>query len=44
VDIPRPRDLRIKREARFVELVTQVWDLLHGPESRAEQDPQIHVG
>jgi len=33
VDIPRPRDLRIKREPKFVELVAQVWDLLHGPAS-----------
>ena len=33
IDIPRPRSLRVKREARFVELVGQVWDLLHGPAS-----------
>ncbi len=32
VDIPRPRDLRVKRDPRFVELVGQVWDLLHAPD------------
>ena len=39
VDIPRPRDLRVKRDARFVELVGQVWDLLHSPdESLVDQE------
>ena len=32
VDIPRPRNLRVKRDPRFVELVGQVWDLLHAPD------------
>ncbi|MDH3463959.1 MAG: ABC transporter ATP-binding protein [Acidimicrobiia bacterium] len=31
VDIPRPRDLRVKREPKFVDLNAQVWDLLHAP-------------
>jgi NitT/TauT family transport system ATP-binding protein len=35
IDLPRPRDLRIKREAEFVEYGSQVWDLLHGPESES---------
>jgi NitT/TauT family transport system ATP-binding protein len=41
VDIPRPRDLRVKRDPRFVELVGQVWDLLHSPdESLIDQERQ----
>ena len=44
VDIPRPRDLRIKREARFVELEAQVWDLLHGPDSEHLESADSHVG
>ena len=44
VDIPRPRDLRIKREARFVELEAQVWDLLHGPDSEHLETADGHVG
>ena len=35
VDIPRPRDLRVKRDPKFIELVGQVWDLLHAPEESA---------
>jgi NitT/TauT family transport system ATP-binding protein len=35
VDIPRPRDLRIKRDPKFTELVGQVWDLLHSPDESA---------
>jgi NitT/TauT family transport system ATP-binding protein len=39
VDIPRPRDLRVKREPKFIELVGQVWDLLHSPgESLLDQE------
>lgn len=45
IDIPRPRDLRVKREARFVELVGEVWDLLHGPAgSSLESTGAEHVG
>jgi NitT/TauT family transport system ATP-binding protein len=44
VDIPRPRNLRVKRQAQFVELVSQVWDLLHGPESEKLQTADRHVG
>ena len=45
VDIPRPRDLRIKREPKFVELVSQVWDLLHGPAGGSlETAAAGHVG
>jgi NitT/TauT family transport system ATP-binding protein len=39
IDIPRPRDLRIKRDPRFVELNGQVWDLLHSTPS-ADADPE----
>lgn len=35
VDIPRPRDLRVKRSPKFIELVGQVWDLLHAPDETA---------
>jgi len=33
IDIPRPRQLRIKRDPKFVELTAQVWDLLHAEPS-----------
>ena len=33
VDLPRPRDLRIKRDPKFVDIQAQVWDLLHGPDA-----------
>lgn len=44
VDLPRPRDLRIKRDPRFVELESQVWDLLHGPDSEAMEGAKESVG
>lgn len=44
VDLPRPRDLRIKRDAKFVDLVSQVWDLLHGPESESLESATARVG
>lgn len=44
VDLPRPRDLRIKREASFVALESQVWDLLHGPESESLESTRERVG
>ena len=40
VDIPRPRDLRVKREKRFVDLNAQVWDLLHGDAGTADAAPE----
>ena len=41
VDIPRPRDLRVKRDPKFIELVGQVWDLLHSPDESA-LDKELH--
>jgi hypothetical protein len=34
VDIPRPRDLRVKRTPEFTSLVDRVWDLIA---------PQLHA-
>lgn len=44
VDIPRPRDLRVKREHRFVDLQSQVWDLLHGTPAMSAGSADTHVG
>lgn len=41
IDLPRPRDLRIKRDPRFVDLEGQVWDLLHGPESLESAEERV---
>jgi NitT/TauT family transport system ATP-binding protein len=34
VDIPRPRDLRVKREARFVEIETRIWESIREEAAR----------
>lgn len=44
IDLPRPRDLRIKRDPKFVDLVAQVWDLLHDPETESLESTAEHVG
>jgi len=45
IDIPRPRDLRVKRDPRFVELNGQVWDLLHStPSTDADPEGLTSVG
>ncbi len=44
VDIPRPRDLRIKRDPKFVELTAQVWDLLHSEPALGDNEREnAHV-
>jgi hypothetical protein len=30
IDIPRPRSLRLKRDARFHALEDRIWGLIHG--------------
>ena len=37
IDIPRPRDLRVKRDPRFVEYEDRVWDLIQEELGRPER-------
>ena len=37
VDIPRPRDLRVKRDPRFLEIETQIWESIR---EEFAQDPE----
>ncbi len=34
VDIPRPRDLRVKRDPRFVEIETRIWESIREEAAR----------
>jgi NitT/TauT family transport system ATP-binding protein len=36
IDLPRPRDLRLKREARFVDLERTIWETIREEVLRAE--------
>jgi len=36
IDLPRPRELSVKREPRFNEYVEQIWQLLEGDVRTAE--------
>ena len=34
VDIPRPRDLRVKRDQRFLEIETRIWESIREEAAR----------
>jgi hypothetical protein len=39
VDLPRPRDLRIKRDPRFLEIETHIWESIR--EEAAHEDSAL---
>ena len=40
VDIPRPRDLRVKWEPRFVEIQSRIWESIR---EEAARDPLVAI-
>ena len=41
IDLPRPRDLRLKREARFIEYERTIWESIREEVLRTESRAQV---